>query len=303
MLEKTIPHNRETEEAVLGSILIDHDAFYRVADAISADDFYLEKHKAIYGAMVEVSKRQEPVQLRAVCDELNRAGHLEEVGGPDYVLSLTAATPAAIHAEHYAREVKRLAICRRGIFLASQMAASFYDAPANPEAVIGDMGTKLLKLTEAIDRRNPDPGDIILRLMGQDVNKGIRLASPTLNYCTGGLQPSEFWVLGAFSSTGKTALALQWLREALDAKDGSGNPRNLSAVYFSLEMAQEQLMLRLLANYSGVGMKTIRYREEDKAQQKAVAAAQATLGGMKGRFWLYDDVYSAVEIGYIARKH
>ncbi len=294
-LERSIPHNADDEAAVLGSILIEPEALYRVADALGGDDFYLDKHRAVWAAMVTISQRNEPVQLRALCDELERQGRLTEIGGPGYLTSLVGAVPTAAHAEYYAREVKRLAICRRAIFLASQMAAAFYESPANPEQVIGEMGTKLLRLTDAISRRNPDPGDIMLRLMGQDINRGIRLASPMLNYCTGGLQPSEFWVLGAFSSTGKTALALQWLREALD--------QGRRCAYFSLEMSQEQLMLRLLANYARVPMRTIRYREESAAEQRAVADAQATLAGMSGQFWLYDDVYSAEEIGYIARKH
>jgi replicative DNA helicase len=275
---------------VIGSVLIRPDALLEVCDTLAVEDFWCAHTRIAYKAALEILKRGDAI------DRVSLFGEVERLGGSVAdVTGCVHATPTAAHIQTHAAEVKRLASCRRGIALAGEMAGEFYDKKANPAEVVGRVGTKLLGLIDREARRNPDPRDIILRLKAQDVNDGLKLGSGQINYLTGGLQPREFWVIGAFSSTGKTALALQWLREALDA---GGN-----AAYFSLEMSQEQIMLRLVANYAGVPMHAIRYRTENREQREDRMYAEDKLAGMAGRFWLYDDVYTADEICYIARKH
>lgn len=284
------PSSRESEECVIGSILIVPDALLEVCDSLQPDDFWHSHTRAAYKAALELLKRGEGLDYISLTNELERM----DGKAPDLAKCLDS-TPTAAHIKHHANEVKRLAICRRAIAVAGDMAAAFYDKPAQPAEVIGQFGTKLLTLTDRVSRRNPEPKDIIERMMSIDTEQGVRLSSQRLQYLTGGLQPREFWVVGAFSSTGKTALALQWFREALDL--------GKACAYFSLEMSQEQLMLRLVANYARVPMRAIRLKDCDEQQWYDVHAAQDKIAKMSGRMWMYDDVYSADEICYLARKH
>lgn len=296
LLEKTAPFSRESEEAVLGSILVDGEAILKVCDLLTEGEFYVDKHRAVYAAMLAIVKRGEPVQFLALSDELERGGRLDEIGGASYLTSLVSAVPSAAYVEHYAKEVKRTAVNRRGIVLAGQMAQQFYENPADPEAMIGDYGTRLLNLTEKINRRNPDAVDILGRWQALDHGKGIKLGSRSLTSCTDGLLAGEFWVIGAFSSTGKTAFALQMLREVVDKGHG--------VVFFSLEMSQEQLMHRMIANRAAIPMWKIRYQEHlTQTDWKAIKEAESQISDCQGRLWLYDDVYTVGEIAYLCRKH
>jgi replicative DNA helicase len=176
------------------------------------------------------------------------------------------------------------------------LAAAFWQKPTDPQEVVSDIGARMLRLVERINRRNPNPRDIIERWQAYDHSKGIKLTSPSLMACTDGLLPGEFWVIGAFSSTGKTAFALQMLREVLD--------KGKAAIFFSLEMSQEQLMHRMIANRSRVPMWKIRYQENLTTDDwRDINQAEADIADCQGRLWLYDDTYTLAEISHLCRKH
>ncbi len=120
--ERMAPHNIEAEEAVLGSLLIDPDAIFKVASFLRPDDFYREKNGWIYAAILDLHERREPADFVTLCDELERRGQLAEVGGAAYITSLINAVPTAIHVEYYAHIVERCAILRRLINAAGQIA-------------------------------------------------------------------------------------------------------------------------------------------------------------------------------------
>lgn len=284
------PSSIESEQCVIGSILLEQDAILQVCDKVRPDDFWHAETRAAYQAALNLLRRGDAIDFVSMTAELEKLGE----SSVD-LFACIESTPTATHIKHHANVVQRMATCRRAIQLAGEMGAEFYEAPSSPEEVIGKYGSRLLGLTDRVARRDPDPRSIIQRLMALDNEEGIRLSSPLLNYWTGGLRTGEFWVVGAFSSTGKTALALQWLREALD--------QGASCAYFSLEMAQEQLMLRLIANYSGVAMRKIRLKQCYEDEWDRVHDAEDKLAGFADRFWLYDDVYSHDEMCYLARKH
>ena len=124
--DKMVPHNVEAEEAVLGSLMIDPEALYRVATFLKADDYYIQKHGWIHDAIFTLHERREPIDFVTICDELERREQLEEIGGAAYITHLINTVPSAIHIEGYARIVTQAATRRRLINAASQIAQLAY---------------------------------------------------------------------------------------------------------------------------------------------------------------------------------
>ena len=114
--ERLPPHNTAAEEAVLGSILIDPEALNGVAPLVRAEDFYRSRTALIYGAMLTLHDRREPVDYLTLADELQREDKYEEIGGLPYLASLLSVVPTAAFAEHYARIIERTAVMRRNLF-------------------------------------------------------------------------------------------------------------------------------------------------------------------------------------------
>jgi replicative DNA helicase len=134
--EKPVPQNIAAEEAVLGALLIDGDALPRVAAFLRPGHFYVEAHGWIFQAGLNVAARGEPVDVVTVCDELERQGQLEEVGGAAYVTALLNAVPTALHVVYYARLVERTAGLRQVITIAGQIARLAYQATGSVADVV-----------------------------------------------------------------------------------------------------------------------------------------------------------------------
>ena len=124
--DKMIPHNVEAEEAVLGSLLIDPEALFRVTPFLKGEDFYIQKNAWIYEAILALHEQRKPIDFVTLCDELERREQLDEVGGAAYVTRLINAVPSAIHVEAYGHIVEQSAIRRRLISAASQIAQLAY---------------------------------------------------------------------------------------------------------------------------------------------------------------------------------
>ena len=128
MLTETLPpHDAEAEAAVLGSLLIDPDAYFEVSEIVTTEAFYRPGHRWLYEAIQSLSARQEPPDVLAVQDELRRAGRLEEFGGLDYFFTLINSVPTSVNAEYYARIVADKATRRRLIHAAEKVAKAAYD--------------------------------------------------------------------------------------------------------------------------------------------------------------------------------
>jgi replicative DNA helicase len=121
------PHSRQAEEAVLGSILIDAEAYFNVAQFLSPDDFYIVRNRWIWEAFTRLHERRAPIDYLTVCEELEQQSQLGEVGGPAYVMSLINQTPSSLNAEAYGRLVEENAVRRRMLLAANELARLAYD--------------------------------------------------------------------------------------------------------------------------------------------------------------------------------
>jgi len=258
--ERMAPHNIEAEEAVLGSLLIDPDAIFKVASFLSPEDFYREKNGWIYEAIRDLHNRREPADFVTLCDELERRGQLEEVGGAVYITSLINAVPTAIHVEYYARIVERTAILRRLIGAAGQIAAIAYEGAEDVDEVVDRAEQILFGVSQRRITRDLVPikqiiGDYYDRIDYLYQHRGELIGIPTgfslLDKLLGGLQRSDLIIVAGRPSMGKTSFVLSVAQNA-------ARKFNQHVALFSLEMSAEQIVQRLISAETGIDSQRLR---------------------------------------------
>jgi len=244
------PQNLDVEASLLGSLLIDSDAFIKIGDMISADDFFDEHHRRIFAAMKTLHDKRSPIDILTLSEQLKSVEQLDAVGGPGYLTELTNFVPTAAHLEQYAQIVADKAIRRRLISASQDIANIGFDENKSLQELIEEAETRLFEVSQRHVRQDITSLESILgesfdRLDDLHRNKGGIRGIPTglrdLDKLLAGLQRSDLVVIAARPSMGKTALMLNMsLDIATKAKQGA-------VLYFSLEMSKEQLVDRLLA--------------------------------------------------------
>ncbi len=271
------PHSRQAEESLLGAILIHPAMFELVAGQVQAGDFHIHRHRWIWQAIVGLRTNGREIDILTVAEALAQAGHLDECGGPAYLTGLINATPTSLHAEDYAALVEQLAVRRRLLEYAGQVAKLAYDQERPLENVLEQAGQALL----AASARPADPdarplGEIVAEIYAQAGQSpapgGLSTGFAELDKILGGLRPGGLFILAARPGLGKTSFVLNVaLRAALQQRK--------RVAIFSLEMTAEELGLRLLAQYSALPMERIRsgrlLEEEWSTLGRAVEALQA----------------------------
>ena len=246
-LRKVPPQNLEAEASVLGGILLENDAINRVLELLRPEDFYRESHRKIFRAMIELSDRNEPADLITLSECLKGKGELEAAGGTAYLASLTASVPTAANIAYYARIVREKAILRHLIGAATEIASRGYEEQGNVDeyldaaekvifeiaekkikssfVMVGDMIRDSIKMVEKLYER-------------KELVTGVPTGFKDFDKLTAGLQPSDLIVVAGRPSMGKTAFCLNIAAHAAFA--------GIGVAVFSLEMAKEQLVLRML---------------------------------------------------------
>src|SRR5215510_10748032 len=246
--ERTLPHNLEAEKSVLGAILIHNDAFNHAAELIDSRDFFRDAHRRIFDRMVALSERNDAIDLVTLKDELQRAGELEEVGGPAYIASLADGVPRSANVEHYARIVKEKATLRNVIHAANRILADAYQAEEDADLILDGAEKAIFEIAEDRIRE----GFVPLRDLVQSSfatieklqhHKGLVTGVPTgfvdLDEMTSSLQPSDLVLVAARPSMGKTSFVLNIAQHI-------GINTDMTVGFFSLEMSKEQLFMRML---------------------------------------------------------
>jgi replicative DNA helicase len=265
-IDRLPPQSIEAEQSVLGALLIDRDAVIEVADFLRPADFYRQAHGTIFGAVLELYDKREPVDIVTVSEVLERTDALEQVGGSAYLTSLINLTPTAVNAVHYGRIVERKAVLRNLIGAAGKIAAIGYDESADVGAAIDRAEQELFGVSQkrvetgfsqlkALLHSAYDRLDYLHQHKGEI--SGIRTSFRELDTLTSGLQKSDLIVVAARPSVGKTSLALNFTEYAA-VHEGK------TVGVFSLEMSKEQLVLRLLSSVANIDSQRLRtgYLEE-----------------------------------------
>lgn len=273
------PQNSEAEASLLGAILIDADAVVKIADIISADDFYEERHQRIFEAISQLYEKHSPIDVLTLSDQLKGTGFLDIVGGAAYLTELTNFVPTAAHAEQYAEIVAQKALRRRLIKASQDIVGLGFDEAKNLQELIEEAETRLFEVSQRHIKQDVTSLETILaesfdRLDELHKDKGKIRGVPTgfkdMDNILAGLQRSDLFILAARPSMGKTALALNLAHNvAIKAE--------LPVLMFSLEMSKEQLVDRMLAMESGVDAWALRTGNLTDADFEKIGQAMGTL--------------------------
>lgn len=270
------PHNNDAEVATLGAILLDSPAVPRVVDYVRPEDFYRQAHAHIFRAILKLWDRGESIDLITVTNELQKAGELERAGGAAYIASLTTTVPTSANVEFYAKIVQETSLRRRLISLAAEVTESCYDDTIPTRQVLEEAERRIFELAETNQAQTFLPAqDVVRRTVAaieklyhnQDDYTGIPTGFTDLDNMTSGFQNSEFIVIGARPSVGKTALALTMATNISVA-------HKVPAGFFSLEMSDMALMQRMVAAEARISSQTIRtgmLRQSDFANLTSAA--------------------------------
>ncbi len=250
------PQNLEAEQSVLGSLLLDRDAIIKIADLIASDDFYDERHRIIYLAILALYDERASIDILTVSNKLEEGGNLEKIGGISYLTTLVNAVPSSAHVVHYANIVRRKGTLRRLISSATDIVGLGYQEDLDLESLLDQAEQKLFSVSQKYLKQNFialgeilhetfDRIDELHREKGK--LRGVSTGFSDLDNKLGGLQKSDLIILAARPSMGKTSLALDFVRHV------AMNEHKAVAI-FSLEMSKDQLVDRLLAAEADVDL-------------------------------------------------
>ena len=270
MEERVPPQNIEAEQSVLGAMLIDKEAIAKATEILSAEDFYREAHRVIFSAMLEIYNKNEAVDMITVTDILRRDNKLEDVGGIAYITSLANVVLTAANVKYHAEIVAEKSVLRQLVKVSTEIAAMGFEANDEVGVLLDTAESRILEISNRKKRADFTPISAVLMDSVQNIekllnNKGGLTGIPTgfndLDKLTSGLHPSDFIILAARPSMGKTALALNIVQNvALRAhKRVGGDPR--SVAFFSLEMSKEQLVNRMLCAEANIDSQRLRIGE------------------------------------------
>jgi len=255
------PQSIDSEKAVLGSIMLRKDAMHEVEDIINPDSFYVEKHKMIFKAMLDLSINNKPIDMLSLSTKLGEQKLLEAVGGNQYLAEIVNVVPSSTNVKHYAEIVQKKYVLRSLIEAADYVSELAFEEGDDHMDDILDMAEKKIfgvvsspKSQKYINLKDALP-EAYERLERLHENKGMLRGLETgfkdLDDKLSGLQKSDLIILAARPSMGKTTLALDIARM-------SGVLHKKSVLIFSLEMSSQQLIDRMLSAESRVNAWNLR---------------------------------------------
>lgn len=260
MDQRIPPHSIEAEKSVLGAALLSKDALYDIMENVKAQDFYDGNHKEIFNAIVDLSKKNVPVDALTVSEELNKRNSLNMVGGRAYIASLSAGTPTTANAGEYAKIVAEKSSLRSLITTADDIVVKGYEGNMEANALLDYAESGIFEISQKRQKgKYTHIKDVLLnnidmidKASQMDGNlTGVTTGFRELDNRTSGLQKSDLIILAARPAMGKTAFALSLTLNA--AVKG-----NASVMVFSMEMSKEQLGQRLLSMQSKVEMQKLK---------------------------------------------
>lgn len=246
---KLPPQNTEAEQSVLGALMLDKNAIINVADILNAEDFYKPAHGKIYEAILKLYEKNEPVDILSVTEKLKNDNILKEIGGSSYLSGLIELVPTAAHIEHYAQIVKEKKVLRDLIKTSAEISETAVKPTEDVEVLLDEIEQKIFSISqrsfsqkfvklkdelqgayERIEKLHEGGGNL----------RGVPSGFRELDNMLSGFQKSDFIVVGARPSIGKTSLVLDIARHvAVQEKIPVG--------VFSIEMSREQVVDRLIS--------------------------------------------------------
>ena len=283
LIKRVLPHSLEAEQSVIGSMLMDREAIITASEIVTADDFYQYQYGVMYESMVELFNEGKPVDLVTLQNRLKEKDVPPEVSSLEFVRDIITTVPTSANVKYYATIVKEKAVLRRLIRVNEEIANDCYLGRDPLETILADTEKKIFDLLQS-----RSSGDFVpIRQVALNVLENIEKASKTketvtgvptgfidLDYKTSGFQPSDFILIAARPSMGKTAFVL-------NVVDHVAVKKGIPCMVFSLEMSKEQLVNRMLSMESNVDSQKLRTGTLTDSDWDAVVEGVGIIGGSK----------------------
>ena len=283
LMKRVLPHSAEAEQSVIGSMLMDRDAVIAASEIITPDEFYQHQYGVMFEAMVELFNEGKPVDLVTLQDRLKEKDVPPEVSSLEFVRDIITTVPTSANVRSYANIVHEKAVLRKLIKINEQIANTCYAGKEKLEDILAQTEKSIFDLLQS-----RACGDFLpIRQVALNVLEKIEVASrnpgsvtgiPTgfidLDYKTSGMQPSDFILIAARPSMGKTAFVLNLV-------DYVAVRNHMPCMIFSLEMSKEQLVNRMLSMESNVDSQKLRTGSLTDADWDAVVEGIGIIGGSK----------------------
>jgi replicative DNA helicase len=297
------PQAVDVEMAVLGAMLLDKGAIAKTIEILEDTSFYKPAHQRIYNGMIALFERNEPVDLITLVEELRRRGELDKVGGEYYLTELTTRVTTAANIEYHAHIVLEKALMRQLISTSSEVASRAYTETEDALDLLDEAEQKIFQISEQRMKKSfasmntsvHQTMEMLESIHGKHSGvTGVPSGFSELDNYTGGFQKSDLVVIAGRPSQGKTALVLSVARNAAIMHD-------IAVAFFSLEMSNQQLVLRLICAEARVDIHNVRTGRLPEDEWRKLSTSVGKL--YKAKIFIDDSpALSALEIRAKARR-
>lgn len=297
---KLLPQNIEAERSVLGSILMDNDMLMDAREFVESDDFYRQAHKLIYQAMINLSDKSEAIDPLTLSDQLEKSNQLENVGGISYLTELAVATPTPENVGQYAKMIKDCSTLRQLIKVTTDITQKSYDNEEDVDDLLDQATNGIMQVAEHRDNQDLKRIDSVLQGLltktqelaenGQEVT-GLPTGYQDFDRMTTGLHEDELVILAARPAVGKTAFALNIAQNVAIRSQKT-------VVIFSLEMAADSLVSRMICSEGMLNAQHVRNGQMDDQEWSGFYSTASTLSDQE----IYIDDTPGIKVSEIRAK-
>lgn len=278
-LDRLPPQNIEAEQSVLGAILLENEILASVVEMLAPEDFYKDSHKKIFLAMLDLYKKNEPIDLITLTEQLSRKEQIEEIGGASYLSHIVNLVPTSANIKYHSKIVKEKSLLRNLIKTTTEIITTSYDESIEINELLDVAETKIFSLSEKtirgsfvrIDNVVKDTIELVDKLYNKkELITGLSSGFTDLDMQTTGFHPGDLVVVGARPGMGKTSFCLNIAAYV-------GIEVKVPVALFSLEMSKELIVLRMICSEAEVDSKSVRSGYHTKEDYRKLVNAAGRL--------------------------
>lgn len=278
-LDRLPPQNIEAEQSVLGAILLENEILASVVEMLAPEDFYKDSHKKIFLAMLDLYKKNEPIDLITLTEQLSRKEQIEEIGGASYLSHIVNLVPTSANIKYHSKIVKEKSLLRNLIKTTTEIITMSYDESIEINELLDVAETKIFSLSEKtirgsfvrIDNVVKDTIELVDKLYNKkELITGLPSGFTDLDMQTTGFHPGDLVVVGARPGMGKTSFCLNIATYV-------GIEVKVPVALFSLEMSKELIVLRMICSEAEVDSKSVRSGYHTKEDYRKLVNAAGRL--------------------------
>ncbi len=301
-LDRLPPQNIEAEQSVLGAILLENEILASAVEMLAPEDFYKDSHKKIFLAMLDLYKKNEPIDLITLTEQLSRKEQIEEIGGASYLSHIVNLVPTSANIKYHSKIVKEKSLLRNLIKTTTEIITMSYDESIEINELLDAAETKIFSLSEKtirgsfvrIDNVVKDTIELVDKLYNKkELITGLPSGFTDLDMQTTGFQPGDLVVVGARPGMGKTSFCLNIATYV-------GIEVKVPVALFSLEMSKELIVLRMICSEAEVDSKSVRSGYHTKEDYRKLVNAAGRLA--EAPIFIDDSFNTVLEMRAKARR-